>query len=109
MKKILSIIFFVLTILILIFNICFIVFGGLDIKRESEALAAQGASGVDYLGAHAAMAFLIIGSALISFVGAILSFIAMKLTQIHAIGIVSFVLFAAHALIVLGCFCVAFI
>ncbi|MBE6577556.1 MAG: hypothetical protein E7653_05415 [Ruminococcaceae bacterium] len=109
MKKIFSIIVFVLSILILLFNIFSIVFGGLDIKRECEELAAHGASGVDYLGVHAEMGILVIGSALISVVGVILSLVAMKLTQIRLISIVSYVLFAAHALIVFGCFCVAFI
>ncbi len=99
MKKVLSWTFFVLTVLTFIADICFAVFGGIDVQRELDRLASTpGVSGVDYLGVG--IDILILGVIAISAVGLLLAIVSYKLAQHRAIRMTSLVALVLFALAV---------
>lgn len=79
MKRILAMILFVISCLVLVVSIIFAVYGVVDINRVSNELATNpGASGIDYLGIGWAYG---IGLFIVSVLGLILSGISKKLQQ----------------------------
>lgn len=107
MKKVISWILFILTVLIFLFDIYFTIVGAIDVKNEMDRLATSGASGVDYLGLG--IEILVMGFVLISVVGLILSIVSSKIAQNRVIRMISFALFLLFMLMIYFCFCFVFL
>ncbi|MDD6200237.1 MAG: hypothetical protein PUB93_03095 [Firmicutes bacterium] len=109
MKKVLSWILFIVTVIIFVFDIYATVCGTIDVKNQFDRIDSMGGSGVDYFGVGADI--LIIGVILITFIGLISCAVSWKCAQNRAIRITSIALFILFILMIptiLACFCFAY-
>ncbi len=90
MKKFFSLIFFVLAIAVLIFELYFGIEGAIDVNNQFAELAARGASGHEYLGVG--LDILVLGIIFLSIVGFIFAIISWKIAQYRVVRIISGVL-----------------
>ena len=90
MKKIISLILFILAVAVFIFELYFSIAGAVNVNNRLAELAARGASGHEYLGVG--LDILVFGVILISIVGLVLAIISWKIAQYRAVRIVSGVL-----------------
>ena len=102
MKKIVSWILFVLTVLTFAFDICFAVDGMIEVKNQLDLLAKRGASGHEYLGVP--IDIVMIGVFVISLFGWILSLVSSKMAQCRVMKVMSSVLNAFFGLMMISCF-----
>ena len=84
------------------FDIYITVAGAIDVRNQYDRLEASGASGHEYLGVG--IDILIMGVALITFVGMILSFVTLTIAQSSLIRIVSGTLFLLFIPVMVCCF-----
>ena len=101
MKKVVSIFFFILMIAVFIFDLYGAVVGAIDVNNAFTELEARGASGQEYLGVG--LDVLVLGIALISIVGLVISIISWKIAQNRVIRIVSSVLCPLFLLPIFAC------
>ena len=90
MKKIISLILFILAVAVFIFELYFSIAGAVNVNNRFAELAARGASGHEYLGVG--LDILVFGVILISIVGLVLAIISWKIAKYRAVRIVSGVL-----------------
>ena len=93
---------FILIVIIFVFDIYITVAGAIDVRNQYDRLEASGASGHEYLGVG--IDILIMGGALITFVGMILSFVTLTIAQSSLIRIVSGTLFLGFIPVMVCCF-----
>ncbi len=99
MKKFFSILFFILSIVIIVLDISFAVYAMIDLQNTLDVLASTpGTSGADYLGVGWLFG---IGLFLISVVGLIFSLAGAKITQKHRIKVVLYCMSAFFILLLL--------
>lgn len=89
MKKVISIILFVLSIIATLLDIFVCVYGLIDIYNEVTELSMAHASGADYLGVAVGLGVYAIGIFIISLFGIIISGINAKITERIAIKYIS--------------------
>ena len=106
MKKVLSWILFILTVIIFIFDIYFTVEGTIEVRDQFDRLEARGEGGIEYLGVGVDV--LVMWVILITAVGLAFAFASSKLAQKRAVEIVSIALFLLFIPAVFLCFCFAF-
>ena len=87
MKKVVSVILFILMISVFIFEIYVGISGGIAVKRQLDELAAREASGHEYLGVG--LDVLVFDLIILSAVGGTLSLLSWKFGQYQVIRIVS--------------------
>ena len=90
MKKFFSIIFFMLVIVVFIYELCFGIVGAIKVNNQFAELAARDASGHEYLGVG--LDFLVLGIIFLSIVGFALAIISCKIAQYRVVRIISGVL-----------------
>ena len=90
MKKFFSLVFFILAIVVFIFELYFGIAGAIDVNNQFADLAARGAGGHEILGVG--LDILVFGIVFISIVGLGLAIISCKTAQYRAVRIVSGVL-----------------
>ena len=87
MKKVFSLVFFILAVAVFIFELYFSIAGTIEVSNQLAELAAREASGHELLGVG--IDILVFGVILISAVGLVVSLISWKIAQYRAIRIVS--------------------
>lgn len=87
MKKLFSILFFILTLALFILDMYIGISGAIDVNRQLAELAARKASGHELLGVG--LDILVFGIILISIAGFVLSIISWKIAQYRAVRIIS--------------------
>ena len=107
MKKVISWILFIITLVIFVYDIYFAIAGTIEVKAQYARLAASGASGVDYWGVGEDI--LIMGIILFSFIGLIFSLVSVKLAQYRAVRITSAVVSCMFGFMIFCCFAPFFI
>ena len=103
MKKIISWILFILTLVIFIFDVYAAIFGAIDVKKQMDELIARGASGHEYLGVGDDI--LVLGIIFISVVGLIFSIVSLAVAQNRVIRNISFVLILLFLLMIFTPLC----
>lgn len=87
MKKVISWILFILTIMIFLFDIYFMIDCGMEVKQNLAELKARGGGGMEYMAAGEGI--LALGVVFISFVGLIFSILSSTIAQSRVIRIIS--------------------
>ena len=87
MKKVISVILFILMIAVFIFEIYVGISGSIAVKRQYDELEARNASGHEYLGVG--LDFLVFALIFLSVVGGVVSLLSCKFAQYKVIKIVS--------------------
>lgn len=87
MKKVFSLVFFVLTVAVFIFELYSAIAGAIDVNNQLAELAARGAGGHEILGVGADI--LVFGLIFLSTVGFIFSVISFIIAQYRAVRIAS--------------------
>ena len=90
MKRILSIVLFMLAIAVFMFELYFSIAGAIDVNKQFAELAASEASGHELLGVG--LDILVFGAVFISIIGFVIAVISWKIAQYRAIRIASGVL-----------------
>ena len=91
MKKLFSILFFILTLALFILDMYIGISGAIDVNRQLAELAARKASGHELLGVG--LDILAFGVIFVSIVGGVISLISWKIAQYKAIRIASIVIY----------------
>ncbi len=107
MRRLVSWIFFILTVIILALDICAAIDGAIDVRDQLDALAERSAGGHELLGVG--LDVLIIGILLISLVGLIISIISAKIGHCCFIKTISYAIMIAFGLILCSCFCIPYL
>lgn len=103
MRKVISWILFIVTLVVFAFGIYFTVFGSIDVKNTLDSIAARGGSGVDYLGSGADIfVMLVILIFAVLFIFSIVSSIVAKSFAIRIISLSLIPLFVLQALACAG-------
>ena len=102
MKKIISRILFILTIVIFMFGIYVAVFGATDVISKWEEIEATGYGGMEYMAVGTDI--LAVGVVMISVIGAIMAIISAKIAQSRALRIISLILCPLNLMMILICF-----
>jgi hypothetical protein len=92
MKKIFSLILFILTLAIFALDIYVSIAGAVDVRNHYDELVASGASGHEFLGVRMGIDILAFGVGLISVIGGVISRVSRKIAQHQAVRIASAVM-----------------
>ncbi len=98
MKKFFSSALFVLSLLLIAFEIVFAVDSFIEIKQERELLALYKASGADYMGVLFAEGLVFVSSLASTILGSVFTLICSKLTDKRGMRIASYVLLVSFVL-----------
>ena len=100
MKKLFSVIIFVLAITVFVFELVSGIAGAVDVNRQFAELAERGAGGHELLGVG--LDILVMGIAVLSIAGFVIALLSWKFAQYRVIRIVSGVLCPLFLLPILG-------
>ena len=101
MKKFFSLVFFILTIAVFIFELYISIAGAIDVNNQLVELAARGAGGHELLGVG--LDILVFGLVFISVVGFVISYISWRIAQNRVIRIVSAMTYPMFVLPIFVC------
>lgn len=104
MKKVISWILFILTVIIFVFDMYITIAGTIDVKNKIEMLVEMGRGGMEYMAVGADI--LLVGVVLISVVGSILAIVCWKTAQNRVIRIISVTLYLLFVLPIFFFFCI---
>ena len=79
MRKLFSIVFFILVLAVFAFELYFGIVGAIEVNNQFAELAARGASGHEYLGVG--LDIVVIGVLFLSVFGSVISFCSYKIAQ----------------------------